>query len=216
MNIELFIEENIDLIDSNNFTELYSRCVGSNRKKLTEVLYTCGIDPLLHMNEIPDMFAYKSSITDITIPDSVTSIGDWVFSYCLNLKSMALSNSVTSIGNYMFYKCTGLTSITIGSGVTSIGREAFWGCSNLTNITIPNSVTSIDEWAFAICTDLTSITIPSSVTSIGTRAFSYCENIQITYSGTKQEWKNLVTGKQIFPNTTYVCNCSDGTVKKLR
>ena len=193
MNIELFIEENIDLIDSNNFTELYSRCVGSNRKKLTEVLYTCGIDPLLHMNEIPDMFAYKSSITDITIPDSVTSIGDWVFSYCLNLKSMALSNSVTSIG-----------------------REAFWGCSNLTNITIPNSVTSIDEWAFAICTDLTSITIPSSVTSIGTRAFSYCENIQITYSGTKQEWKNLVTGKQIFPNTTYVCNCSDGTVKKLR
>lgn len=191
MNIEQFIEQNIDLVDSNNFTELYSHCVSGERGKLTEVLYECGIDPLEHMTEIPAMFASGSSLTNITIPDSVTSIGYESFRYCESL-----------------------TSATIENGVTSIGIRAFSYCTNLKNISIPSSITSIGSSAFFKCTSLTTITIPDSVTSIGDWAFNGCGRLSIVYSGTKQEWINLVTGKKIFLYTTYVCNCVDGVVKK--
>ena len=89
-----------------------------------------------------------SSLTSITIPNSVTSIGGSAFSNCSSLTSINIPNRVTSIGAYAFYDCTGLTSITIPNSVTSIGSSAFEGCSGLTSITIPNSVTSIDGYAF--------------------------------------------------------------------
>ena len=82
-----------------------------------------------------------------------------------------IPNSVTSIGNGAFEFCISLTSITIPSSVTSIGRGAFASCSSLTSITIPNSITSIEQYAFNECTSLTSITIPYNVTSIGYHAF---------------------------------------------
>ena len=68
--------------------------------------------------------------------------------------SYTIPNSVTSIGNYAFCGCSGLTSITIPNSVTSIGNYAFWGCSGLTSITIPDSVTSIGGVAFDGCTGL--------------------------------------------------------------
>ena len=89
---------------------------------------------------------------------------------CTGLTSVTIPNSVTTIGEAMFYDCTGLTSITIPNSVTSIGYEAFRSCG-LTSVIIPNSVTSIGKYAFRNCTGLTSITIPNSVTSIGDCAF---------------------------------------------
>ncbi len=89
---------------------------------------------------------------------------------------MTIPNSVTDIGNSAFEDCTSLTSVTILHGVTSIGDIAFAGCTSLTNVTIPNSVTNIGNSAFAN-TSLTSVTIPSSVTSIGTGAFSACHSL---------------------------------------
>ena len=112
----------------------------------------------------------NSDIGSITIPNSITSIGNYAFYGCTSLTSVTIGNSVTSIGYAAFYGCTSLTSVTIGNSVSSIGDSAFSGCRNLTNITIPNSVTSIGDWAFA-GTGLTNITIPNSVTSIGGNAF---------------------------------------------
>ena len=66
----------------------------------------------------------------------------------IHISNLTIPNSVTSIGNYAFYNCTGLTSITIPDSVTSIGSSAFCNCTNLTNITIPDSVISIGSSAF--------------------------------------------------------------------
>ena len=118
-----------------------------------------------------------TSLTSVTIPDSVTSIGRYAFSYCTSLISVTIPDSVTSIGYGAFRACTSLTSITIGNGVTSIGEDAFSYCDSLKSVTIPDSVTSIGEYAFCDCTSLTSVTIPDSVTSIGNFVFSGCSSL---------------------------------------
>ncbi len=106
------------------------------------------------------------------IPNSVTSIGEYAFSYCSSLTSIEIPNSVTSIRGYAFYNCSSLTSITIPNSVTSIGAYAFYGCSSLTSVTIPNSVTSIGKFAFENCSSLKSVTMESATPpSIGSSAF---------------------------------------------
>ena len=117
------------------------------------------------------------SLTSVTIPSSVTTIGYNAFGRCSGLTSITIPNSVTSIGEGAFSGCTGLTSITIPNSVTSIGEGAFSGCSGLTSITIPNGVTSISEGAFAFCSSLTSVEIPNSVTSISDGAFGGCTGL---------------------------------------
>ena len=113
------------------------------------------------------------SLISVTIPNSVTSIGDWAFCRCGSLISVTIPNSVTSIGDTAFYGC-GLISVTIPNSVTSIGESAFAWCTSLTSATISNSATSIGDWAFYMCTRLTSVTISNNVTSIGDWAFQDC------------------------------------------
>ena len=122
-------------------------------------------------------FEYCISLTSIEIPNSVASIGNYAFSECSSLTSIQIPNSVTSIGNYAFSECSSLTSIQIPNSVTSIGGKAFYGCYSLTSIQIPNSVTSIEDSTFKYCSSLTSIEIPNSVTSIGVCAFSGCSSL---------------------------------------
>ena len=134
---------------------------------------------------IPDSVSYIgnyafigcTSLTSVNIPDTVTSIGDYAFSGCASLTSITIPNGVTSIGEYTFSDCTSLTSITIPDSVTTIGDFAFYSCTSLTSITIPDSVTSIGEHTFSGCSSLTSVTVGNGVTSIGYSAFSGCTNL---------------------------------------
>ena len=120
---------------------------------------------------IPDSVTYND------IDYSVTSIGDYAFSYCKGLTSVTIGSNVTSIGYEAFGECIGLTSVTIPESVTSIDSEAFWKCRSLTSITIPESVTSIGSGAFCHCTGLKSITIPNSVTRVSNWAFGECTGL---------------------------------------
>ncbi len=85
------------------------------------------------------MFGECSAITNVRIPNSITTIGESAFYGCTGLTSITIPNNVTSIGNYAFQGCTSLTSVTIGSGVTSINDEIFSNCNSLTTIVITNT-----------------------------------------------------------------------------
>lgn len=123
-------------------------------------------------------FSACSNLTSISIPNSVTFIGDCAFNDCTNLKSVSLSNSLDSIASQTFTDCSRLTSIVIPNSVISIGRYAFWGCSSLPSITIPNSVMSIGEWAFGECDSLSSIILSNSLEGIETGTFYDCSSLK--------------------------------------
>ena len=141
-----------------------------------------------------------SSLANITIPDSVTSIGMFAFNSC-GLTSLTILDSITSIGENALSNCSSLTSCTIGSGITSISNYAFDSCG-LASVTIPSSVTSIGVEAFRHCRSLTSVTIGSGVTSIGNMAFRYCTSLaSITVNATTPP---TLGGTTVFDDTN---NC---------
>jgi hypothetical protein len=148
-----------------------------------------------------------SSLTNVTIPNSVTTIGIYAFSECTNLTSVTIPNSVTNLGLGVFYECPSLTSVTIPNSVTSIGEAVFYKCSSLTNVTIGNSVTSIGYFAFEECYSLTSVTIPNSVSSIEDEAFYDCSSL------TNVAIPNSVTniGGGVFADCTSLTSVTIGT-----
>ena len=116
-----------------------------------------------------------------SIKEGVRIICNNAFFCCRSLTDIVIPDSVTSIGDKAFYRCSSLTSFVIPNGVTRIGNGAFLGCSSLKEVAIPNSVTSIGDGAFASCRSLSNIVIHDGVTSIGDGAFWGCSSFLIKY-----------------------------------
>jgi hypothetical protein len=129
-------------------------------------------------------FDHCSSLTSVSIPNSVTSIGSAAFGSCSGLTSVTIPNSVTSIGPAVFAECIALTSVTIGNSINHISLAAFAGCTALTSITIPGSVTHISDGAFLNCSSLTSAYFLGNVPSLmGGDVFDGCaSNFSICYT----------------------------------
>lgn len=121
---------------------------------------------------------YNENITQITIPDTITSIGSRAFRFCGKLTNIIIPNSVTYIGRETFDYCKGLTQITLPNGIKTIKKWTFTNCKGLTKIEIPRNVTNIGQRAFDYCDNLTEIIISDGVKTIGEEAFMGCVNLK--------------------------------------
>ena len=169
----------------------FAGCSGLKEVHINDIAAWCNIDfedsdanPLYYAQ---NLYLNNELITELVIPNGVTSIKDYVFYNYSNLTSITIPNSVTSIGHHAFRGCSGLESIVVDPGNTKYdSREncnaiietesntLLYGCKNSV---IPNSVTSIGQAAFNNCSGLTSVTIGNSVTSIGNSAFYSCDGL---------------------------------------
>lgn len=169
-------------LESRSFRFVFENGLLIDRKEQTIISYIGDNENITILNSVMSIgnsaFFQCESLQQITIPNSVTSIGDWAFYECSSLHQITIPNSVTSIGISAFGGCNNLQQITIPNSVTRIGLFAFCGCSSLQEITIPNSVTSIECKTFSSCSSLQQITIPNSVTRISPYAFSGCSSLQ--------------------------------------
>ncbi len=185
-------------------------------------------------------YAFKDcvSLTNVTAPDDVTSIGALAFKGCTSLTSITIPNGIKSIGNETFYNCTSLTTVTIPDGAISIGESSFFNCTSLISLTIPDSVTAICDLAFCNCTGLTSVKIPNSVTSISRSAFNGCTSLttviipdsvtsvvlaafydcnsltDVYYCGTEEQWSAIEIGysnESLLNAALHYHNYVDGT-----
>ena len=228
-------------LQESDFSTLYKKLQKTENYdtigNFTQLLISSNIDPLSYLDYMPIAFLAHTSVKSIDIPNHVTNISDWAFCDCESLTSITIPDSVTSIGGYAFDYCTSLESIIIPNSVTSIGEGAFQDSKGLTSITIPDSVTSISSHAFYNCTSLTSVTIPDSVTSIGGYAFSHCTGLthmtigsrvtdigeyafsddvleEITYKGTKKDWRKINKVRfWRYRSSIKTIHCTDGNIE---
>ena len=130
-----------------------------------------------HVTSIGGLSFDGLGVTSVTIPNSITSIGDEAFRDCHNLTSVILPDNNCNYGTFIFHGCTSLTSVVIPNSVESIPLGMFWNCIGLSSITLPNNLTGIGSYAFMGCTSLVSFVIPNNVTYISEHAFIDCEKL---------------------------------------
>ena len=172
----------------------------------------------------PRAFEGNETITSVTIPDTVTNIGEYSFVLCSKLKTINIPKSVTDIGqsafsgtawwydhtkdekknkisiivNNIFVDAGSCTNVVIPDSVVKIAPGAFSGRDTVTSVTIPATLKSIDSKAFSFCRNVKEIIIPNSVKKIDRLAFDNCSNLQsITI---------LNPNCEIYDSSSTICN----------
>lgn len=174
-----------------------------------------------------NLYLNDKLVTELSIPETVTSISSYAFAGCTSITNISFANSDITLGNNAFYNCTSLqynvydnakylgnnnnpylylwqaldteiTSVNIHPDTTRIYDSAFYKCANLTEVTIPAGVKTIGNSAFSSCTSLTSITIPDDISMIGGNAFNGCTSLsELTLPST-----DISIGGYAFANCT--------------
>ncbi len=144
--------------------------------------YLCSDGSALYNKDKSELVFVCHTVRKMSIPSSVTKIGDYAFYHCTNLTSIELPSGVTSLGYDAFNGCTNLSSLTLPFGVKEINSSAFEGCKSLTSVTLPSGVERVYYDAFKNCESLRSITLPSDLKQIGTDAFKGCTGLTSIYA----------------------------------
>lgn len=168
-------------------------------------IYSNGRGVITFDNEVTvigNNFNASTTLTSVTLPNSVTSISSNAFKDCTSLQNINIHNNIKSIGNQAFRNtsitkielpygltflgdafnnCKTLQEATLPNDLTAIPSQLFYGCSSLSKVNIPEKVTTIGQSAFYGCSSLSTITIPNSVTTIQSFAFAATGIIDFTF-----------------------------------
>lgn len=140
-------------------------------------------------------FDNYTSLTSVTIPNSVTTIGAGAFADCFNLTRVTIGNSVSSIGLVAFSECHSLTCVTIPDGVTSIKGGTFESCLSLVQVTIGKSVTNFADYVFSNCESLTGVYFKGNAPSVGSSVFDGADNATVYYLPGATGWGATFGGR---------------------
>ncbi len=119
-----------------------------------------------------------ASLTSVTLPDGLASIGELAFIGCTSLTNVTLPDGLTAIGDSAFSGCTLLANLTLPEGVISVGERAFSGCTSLESLIFPDSVTTIGLSVFERCVSLKRVVLSKGLTSIGQAIFAGCDGLE--------------------------------------
>ena len=192
--------------------------VFANNPSLTSVVFETDESGKSKVTALPaDVFYNCPALTSVTLPGSLTSVGNFAFQNCKALVSVTLPDSVTTIGNSVFMGCTALETV-IAKGLTTTGSNVFSGCTAITKVTadpeategvvIPNAQT-LGFSTFINCSSLVDVDLPETLQSIGYTAFKGCSSLKeivipasvTTIAGGHVE-TNLTSSSQTFMDCT--------------
>ncbi len=140
-----------------------------------EIPSTLGLLPVTGIAD--GAFEQNHTVTEVVIPEGVTSIGERAFNDCTSLASVSWPSTLQTIGASAFYSCGSLTEVDLPAGVTSIGDYAFFGCVSLEGVSVPGTVRDWGVASFAYNFALDKVTIGAGVTYVPERAFKDCKNL---------------------------------------
>ncbi len=140
-----------------------------------------------------EAFKNNQSLKKITIPNTISNIGQGAFENCRQLETVIFEegSTLTSLYYKCFYSCVSLTSIQLPTNIKEI-YDAFNGCEKLKSVEIPEGVESIYGDAFRACTSLETISFPSTLKLIYKKAFTSCSALTtVSYNGTEAQWDEV-------------------------
>ena len=144
-----------------------------------------------HIHEDSRTFR-ENSLTSVTLPEGITSIGEGAFLSCRALKYVNFPDSLEEIQHTAFSGCGNLSGVKLPKNIKYLGASAFAGCSLINEIDIPQKIDYIYDLTFSLCSGLAEVNIPPNVTSIGLRAFQHCTSLRtVTISEGVQEIKSF-------------------------
>ena len=145
----------------------------------------------------------NSGLEQITLPASLTTMGDEVFKQCRNLQTVTFTPGfVLALPKLTFNTCQSLTKVTLQGTMVEISENAFLGCNKLSNLVIPEGILTIDKTAFKNCSSLANITLPSTLDMIGRECFAGCTALeQITIINPQAPSANIDAFEQVVYNT---------------
>lgn len=158
----------------------FDRCSSLESAYITDLAAWCAIEFSEGVSNLltyaDNFYVNEKLITELVVPEGVTSISDYAFYNCLNFTSVSFPSSLVSIGKNVFYRCS-FSTVEIPDGVKYIGDSAFSFCKTLESVDIADSVIEISDRAFLSCTSLTKVNIPANITSLAWGVFSDCTSL---------------------------------------
>lgn len=122
--------------------------------------------------------SWLANATKLTLPEGLTSIGNYAFRYCTNLPLVSLPSTLTSIGSYAFESCTNLALTSLPDSLTTINGYTFQNCKNLALTSLPSNLSVVGSFAFKYCSKLAIKELPSSIKSIAQDSFNSCTSLE--------------------------------------